>query len=181
VAAYFAILISLPVILYQAYAFVLPAFSPKEKKVALPLLLTVPVLFIAGAVFAYFVVIPAALSFLLDFNADQFNTEIRARDYYSFVTLAMISLGLLFQLPVGVLALVRLGITTPAKLRKNRRYAVLGCAIAAASLPGVDPVTMLIEMVPLVLLYELSILLSQVFGQPSAAEASDQPASAEGT
>ncbi len=182
VAAYFAILISLPVILYQAYAFVLPAFSPKEKKVALPLLLTVPVLFIAGAVFAYFVVIPAALSFLLDFNADQFNTEIRARDYYSFVTLAMISLGLLFQLPVGVLAAVRLGITTPAKLRKNRRYAVLGCAIAAASLPGVDPVTMLIEMVPLLLLYELSILLAQVFGQPSAdAEASDRIASAEGS
>jgi sec-independent protein translocase protein TatC len=182
VAAYFAILISLPIILYEIYAFVLPAFSPKEQKVALPLLLTVPVLFIAGAVFAYFVVIPAALSFLLDFNADQFNTEIRARDYYGFVTLAMISLGVLFQLPVGVIALVRLGVTTPEKLRKNRRYAVLGCAIAAAALPGVDPVTMLIEMVPLLLLYELSILLSRAFGTPaSEAEASDRLASAEGS
>jgi sec-independent protein translocase protein TatC len=180
VSAYAAILISLPVILYQLYAFVLPAFSPTEKKVAVPLLLMVPFLFIAGAVFAYFVVVPAALKFLLNFNDTEFNTQLRARDYYSFVLLTLLSAGIVFQVPVGVLGLTRLGIVTPAKLKHNRRYAYLGCAVLAAALPGVDPVSMLIEMVPLILLYELSILLAVFFGR-SSAETADRLASAEGS
>jgi sec-independent protein translocase protein TatC len=184
VSAYFAILIALPFILYQLYAFVLPAFSPQERKVALPLLLAVPVLFIAGAAFAYFMVIPAALKFLLNFNKDEFQTEIRARDYYSFSLLTMIVMGGLFQLPIGILGAVRMGVTSEASLRKNRRYAVLGCAIVAALLPGVDPVTMLLMMVPLVALYELSILLARVWGAPADdadADATDRLASAEGS
>ena len=100
-------------ILYQLYAFVLPAFSPQERRVATPLLLMVPFLFIAGVVFCYFVVLPPAIDFLLSFNADQFNTQVRARDYYWFVTLTMVAMGLGFQVPVGILAAVRLGITTP--------------------------------------------------------------------
>jgi len=184
VSAYFALLISLPVILYQLYAFVLPAFTPKEKRVAKPLLLMVPLLFIAGVVFGYFVVIPAALDFLLDFNTDQFQNEIRARDYYSFLALTLISIDVLFQIPVGILAVVKLGITTPQKLRKNRRYAILVIAVLAALLPGVDPVTMMIEMVPLVILFELSILLASAFGRPSAdadTEVGERLASAEGS
>jgi sec-independent protein translocase protein TatC len=184
VAGYFAILITLPILLYHFYAFILPAFTPKEKKVAKPLLLLIPFLFTAGVVFGYFVVIPAALNFLLDFNADQFQNEIRARDYYSFLSLTLISMGGLFQVPVVILALVKLGITTPQKLRKNRRYAILVCAVVAAALPGVDPVTMLIEMVPLVVLFELSILLASAFGRSSAevdAEVTDRLASAEGS
>jgi sec-independent protein translocase protein TatC len=180
VAAYAAILIAMPVILYELYAFVLPAFSPRERKVALPLLMMVPFLFIAGVVFSYFVVIPAALRFLIHFNEHQFNLQIRARDYYSFFSLTLLACGIVFQLPVFLLGLVRMGITTPAKLRKNRRYAVLVCAIVAAALPGVDPVSMLIEMVPLVLLYELSILLASLLGR-SSSEVSDQLASAEGS
>jgi sec-independent protein translocase protein TatC len=180
VSAYAAILISLPIILYQLYAFVLPAFSPTEKKVAVPLLLMVPFLFVAGAVFAYFVIVPAALNFLLNFNDSQFNTQIRARDYYSFVLLTLLAAGIVFQVPVGILGLTRLGIVTPQKLKRNRRYAYLGCAVVAAALPGVDPVSMLIEMVPLVLLYELSILLAVFFGRPSA-DAADRLASAEGS
>jgi sec-independent protein translocase protein TatC len=180
VSAYAALLIALPVILYQLYAFILPAFSPTEKKVALPLLLMVPVLFVAGAVFAYFVIVPAALTFLLNFNDHQFNTQIRARDYYSFVLLTLVAAGIVFQVPVGVLGLTRLGIVTPQKLKRNRRYAYLGCAVVAALLPGVDPVSMLIEMVPLVVLYELSILLSVAFGR-SSAEGADRLASAEGS
>jgi sec-independent protein translocase protein TatC len=184
VSAYFAILIALPLVLYELYAFVLPAFSPREKRVALPLLLMMPLLFIGGAAFGYFVVIPAALKFLLHFNADEFNTQIRARDYYSFILLTMISAGVVFQLPVGVLALVRVGATTPEKLRHHRRYAFLGCAVVAAALPGVDPVSMVIEMVPLVLLYELSILLARAFGKPAEdaeAEPPERLASAEGS
>jgi sec-independent protein translocase protein TatC len=177
-SAYAAILIALPVILYQIYAFVLPAFSPTERRVAFPLLILVPVLFIGGVVFCYFVVLPPAIKFLLNFNASEFNVQVRARDYYSFVTLTMAAMGLGFQVPVGILAAVRLGITSPEKLRKNRRYAVLVIAIVAALLPTIDPVTLLLEMVPLLLLYELSILLAAAFGRPSP-EASDQVAPAE--
>lgn len=164
-AAYFGILIALPVVLYQLYAFVLPAFSPHERKVATPLALMVPVLFIAGVVFCYFVVLPPATDFLLSFNSDEFRTEVRARDYYSFVTLTMLAMGLGFQVPIAILALVRLGITTPEKLRKNRRYAILVIAIVAAFLPTIDPVTLLLEMVPLIILYELSILLAAAIGR----------------
>jgi sec-independent protein translocase protein TatC len=163
-SAYAGFLLALPVVLYQLYAFVLPAFNKTEKKVALPLMLMVPVLFMAGAAFAFFVVVPAALQFLLHFNADQFQTQLRAKEYYSFLTMTMIALGVVFQVPVGILALTRLGITSAAGLREKRRYAWLGCAIVAAALPGVDPVTMLFEMVPLVALYEMSIVLAAVFG-----------------
>ena len=180
VSAYGAILLAMPVVLYQIYAFVLPAFSPTERKVALPLLLMVPFLFVGGCVFGYFVVLEPALDFLLNFNSSEFQTEVRAKDYYSFVSLSLLSLGILFQIPVGVLGLTKLGITTPAQLRKNRRYAILGCAVLAALLPTIDPVTMLIEMVPLIVLYELSILLASAWGRPST-EVSERLASAEGS
>jgi sec-independent protein translocase protein TatC len=178
-SAYAAILIALPVVLYQLYAFILPAFTPKERHVAMPLLLMVPFLFIAGVVFGYYVVLPAALKFLLHFNTDQFRVEIRARDYYSFVSMTLVACGLLFQIPVGILGLNRLGVVTPRQLRKNRRYAILVIAVLAMLLPGVDPVSMLIEMVPMIVLYELSILLAVAFGRPSE-DVSDQVVSAEG-
>jgi len=178
-AAYAAILISLPVVLYQLYAFILPAFTPGERRVAMPLLLMVPFLFIGGVVFGYYVVLPAALKFLLHFNTDQFQVQIRARDYYSFVSMTLVACGLLFQIPVAILGLNRMGIVTPRQLRKNRRYAILVIAVVAMLLPGVDPVSMLIEMVPMIVLYELSILLAVAFGRPSE-EVSDRIASAEG-
>ena len=179
-SAYAALLISLPVILYQLYAFILPAFSPSEKRVALPLLLLVPVLFIAGVVFCYFVVLTPALDFLLNFNADEFNTQVRARDYYSFVTLLMMAMGLGFQIPIGVVAACKLGLTSPEKLRRGRRYAIVVIAVLASLLPTLDPVTLLLEMIPLIALYELSIWLASVLGRPSP-EVTEQVASAEGS
>ena len=181
IAAYAAILLAMPIVLYELYAFVLPAFSPTEKKAALPLMLMVPFLFIGGVAFGYFIVIPAALKFLLHFNQHQFNTQIRARDYYSFFSLTLLAIGGIFQLPVFILGLVRVGVTSPAKLRAWRRYAILVCAVVAAALPGVDPVSMLLEMLPLVVLYELSILLAAAFGGRRSAEVGDQLASAEGS
>ena len=165
VVLYTAILITLPILLYQAYAFILPALSPHEKKTILPMLLMVPVLFILGVVFAYFVVVPAAIKFLLNFNSSEFSIQIRAREYYSFFSLALISVGVLFQIPVGILALTRLGIVTPQTLAKNRRYAVLVCAVLAMLLPGTDPITMLISMAPLVVLFEFSLVLSRMLGR----------------
>ncbi len=174
-SAYAALLISLPVILYQLYAFVLPAFSPQERRVATPLLLMVPVLFILGVVFCYFVVLTPALQFLLNFNADQFNTQVRARDYYSFVTLLLVAMGLGFQIPVGVLAACKLGLTNAAQLRRNRRYAVVVIVIIASLLPTLDPLTLILESIPLYALYELSILLAARFGSP-AHQIADEPA-----
>jgi sec-independent protein translocase protein TatC len=165
-AVYGGILISLPLLLYQVYAFVLPAFAPHERRLLLPFLLSVPVLFIAGAVFAYFVVMPAALNFLLGFNDEAFQIEVRASEYYGFFMLTLISVGILFQIPIGVLAVCRLGIVTPEQLAHNRRYAVLIIAVAAMLLPGTDPVTMLIAMAPLYLLFEFSLLLARGFGRP---------------
>lgn len=167
-SAYFAILISLPIILFQLYAFILPAFSPEERGVAKPLLFMVPVLFIMGVVFCYFVVLPGAIKFLLSFNSDQFNTQVRAKDYYSFVTLTMLAMGIGFQVPVAITAAVKLGVTTPQKLRKNRRYAILVIAVLAAFLPTIDPVTLILEMVPLLLLYEFSILFAGWMVKPDA-------------
>jgi sec-independent protein translocase protein TatC len=166
IAGYAALVLALPVILYQAYAFILPALTDRERKVILPFLFMVPVLFIAGVVFAYFVVFPAAVSFLLDFNSDEFNIEVRARDYYSFFALTLASIGVLFQIPVGVLAVTRLGIVTPERLAHNRRYAIIVIAVVAMLLPGTDPVTMLISMVPLILLFEGSVLLARIAGRP---------------
>lgn len=163
VSAYAALALALPVVLWQLYAFVLPAVAPRERKLALPLMMMVPVLFIAGVVFSYFVVVPAALKFLLHFNASEFNLQIRAKDYYGFLSQALIAGGLMFQLPVGILALTRLGVVTTAQLRSHRRYALVGAAVLAMLLPGVDPVSMMIEAVPIYALYELSIVLSRLF------------------
>ena len=175
-AAYFALVISAPIILYELYAFVLPAFSPKERRVATPLLVLVPVLFIAGVVFCYFVVLSPALHFLLNFNADEFNTQVRAKDYYSFVSLLMIAMGLGFQIPVGILAACKLGLTNADQLRRHRRYAIVIIVVLASLLPTLDPVTLLLESLPFYLLYELSIVLAARWGAPSYSTSSDEPA-----
>ena len=166
VTAYAGLLLALPVILYQLYAFLLPAFSPTEKRVAVPLLLLVPLLFITGVVFCYFVVLTPAMEFLLNFNTDEFNTQVRARDYYSFVTLLMLAMGLGFQIPVGVLVACKLGVTNAQKLRNSRRYAIVAIFVLAALLPTIDPITLILEAIPLYLLYELSIVLAARFGRP---------------
>jgi sec-independent protein translocase protein TatC len=175
VSAYGAIVLALPIILWQLYAYVLPAFSEAEKRVILPILLLFPLLFLAGIAFAYFVVMPAAVHFLLNFNDDQFNVQLRARDYYSFFSMTEIACGLVFQLPLAIIAVTRLGIVRVEQLSQNRRYAYLVIAIVAAALPGVDPVSMLIEMVPLLVLYELSIVLARVLGRPRRSSAMGEP------
>src|SRR5207302_647428 len=125
--------------------FVLPAFSPRERRVALPLMAMVPALFVAGVVFAYFLVLPAAIGFLQNFNNGEFDVLVQARSLYSFSILTLIIMGVLFQLPVGVLALTRLGIVTPAQLRRHWRYAVVIISVIAVLLPGTDPITTCIE------------------------------------
>jgi sec-independent protein translocase protein TatC len=168
VAASAAILLILPILLYQAYAFVLPAFSPRERQVALPVMLLVPFLFIAGVGFAYFLALPKAITFLQNFNSDQFDILIQARDLYSFSIMVMGVMGLLFQVPIGIVALTRTGIISTAQLRSSRRYAFLIIAVIAMLLPGQDPVTMIILMLPLLVLYEGSILVSALLDRRAA-------------
>ncbi len=164
VAGYAALLLSLPFILWQAYAFVLPAFSPQERRVALPLMLLVPFLFMSGVAFGYFVALPRAINFLQNFNDQSFDILIRAADYYKFSVVLLVVIGLLFQIPVGVLAVTRLGVISARQLGKNRGYVILLLAVVAAvATPTPDPVTMLIAMAPLVILFELSVLLARFF------------------
>ena len=162
IAFYASLLLAMPMLLFQAYAFVLPAFSPGERKVALPLMLMVPVLFIAGAAFGYFVVLERAVQFLQNFNDDSFDILLQAKDYFKFAVLFVAGIGLLFQIPVGVLAITRLGILSPRQIAKNRGYVILGIAVVAAvATPTPDPFTMTLAMAPLIVLFELSILLAR--------------------
>jgi sec-independent protein translocase protein TatC len=171
VAGYAAILLTLPLLLYQLYAFVLPAFTPRERRAVFPLMVMVPALFIAGVAFAYFVALPRATHFLLNFNEQQFDIQLRASEYYSFAVLFLAAVGLVFQIPIAVLALTRLGVVSPRQLRKNRGYVILAVSIVAAVVtPTPDPVTMLITMAPMVVLFELSILLASALERRRAAE-----------
>lgn len=163
VAAYGAILLALPVVLYQAYAYVLPALSPAEKRTVLPFALAVPVLFVAGVALGYFVIMPAATKFLLEFNASEFTIEVRAREYYGFLGMVLLALGLLFQLPIGILSVTRLGIISADDLASRRRYAIVIIAVVSAALPGGDPVSMMLIMIPLLALFEGSIALARIF------------------
>jgi sec-independent protein translocase protein TatC len=161
VAFYAGILLALPLILWQAYAFILPAFAPGERRVAVPLMALVPFLFFGGVAFAYFVVLPRAIGFLQNFNDDDFDILIQAREYYKFAVVFIGGLGIMFQIPLVVVAITRLGVLSPRQLQKNWGYVLLAMAVLAAVVtPTPDPLTMILAMLPLFLLFELSILLA---------------------
>ncbi|MBV9917732.1 MAG: twin-arginine translocase subunit TatC [Solirubrobacterales bacterium] len=168
VSAYFALLLALPVILWQLYAFVIPAFSPRERRVALPLMVLAPVLFVAGLVFGYFVVLPGAVGFLQNFNSSSFDTLVQARTYYQFILLTLLATGLFFQIPVAVIGLNRMGIVTTRQLRRHRRHAIVLLTALALLLPGTDTVTTVLELIPMLILYELSIIVAAMFERRSA-------------
>jgi sec-independent protein translocase protein TatC len=161
VALIFAFILALPVILYELYGFLLPAFNPEQKRIATPLMLAIPFLFVIGVTFGYLVVLPAAVRFFQNFNSGQFNVLVQANQYYHFAAVILLAMGLVFQVPVGILAATRSGVVTPTQLRRNRRYAILACGAVAAFLPG-DAITLLLETVPLYLLFESSLLLATI-------------------
>jgi sec-independent protein translocase protein TatC len=179
VTLYFALIVSLPLILYELYGFILPALKPHERRVALPLLTAVPFLFAAGVAFGYFVVLPATIHFFVNFNSSEFNVIVQAGPYYSFAATILLAMGLMFQAPVLILGATRLGIVTPRQLRRGRRFAIVACAAIAALLPG-EVITMLLETVPLYLLYEASILLASFVGRRDRGRSDEGSASTEG-
>jgi sec-independent protein translocase protein TatC len=162
VSAYFALALALPVILFQLYAFVIPAFSPRERRVATPILALAPLLFVAGVAFGYFVVLPGAVGFLQNFNASSFDALVQARTYYQFVLFTMLATGVLFQIPVAVIGLNRMGILSARQLREHRRYAIVAIVGLALLLPGTDVVTTLLELIPMLVLFELSVVIAAV-------------------
>jgi sec-independent protein translocase protein TatC len=157
----FALILALPFVLHQAYAFLIPALDPSERRSVLPLVASIPFLFVAGVLFGYFVVLPAAVHFFQNFNSSEFNVLVQANQYYKFAATTLLAMGFLFQVPVGIVAVTRAGFITARGLRRNRRYALLACGVVAAVLPG-DAVTLLLETVPLYLLFEVGVLIASL-------------------
>jgi sec-independent protein translocase protein TatC len=154
-----ALILALPVLLLQLYGFVMPALEPGQRQRMRPLLFATPLLFVLGVLFGYVVVLPAAVHFLANFNAGQFNVLVGASQYLHFATTLLLVMGLVFEVPVAIIALTQAGITTPGALRRGRKFAIAACASVAAFLPG-DAVTMLLETVPLYLLFEFGVAVS---------------------
>jgi sec-independent protein translocase protein TatC len=155
-----AIGLVLPVLLWQIWAFLAPAVNPHFERIALAFVALATGLFVCGVLFMYYVVLPRALEFLTNYDEELYDIQIRASYYYNFVALLLLGGGLAFLLPIFVLALVRLRVLTSDRLRRNRRYAFVILLVFAALLPTVDPVSLAFELVPLMLLFELSIWLS---------------------
>jgi sec-independent protein translocase protein TatC len=155
-----AVAVTLPILLYQLWAFLAPAIEEGVQRTVAVFATLATILFAGGILFSYVVVMPRALDFLTNFNDDVFQVQIRASYYFSFVTLTLLATGLAFQMPIFILALVRLRVLTAARLRQNRRIGILIMVVFAILLPTVDPVSLALEVIPLLLLFELSIWLS---------------------
>jgi sec-independent protein translocase protein TatC len=158
-----AIALALPVLLWQLWSFLAPAFEEHAQRIVGVFVAIASALFACGVAFGYYVILPRALDFLTTYNDDLFQIEVRASYYYSFVAYSLLAIGLIFNLPIFMLALVRLGVLTSATIRRNRRIGIALVVIGAALLPTVDPVSLLFETVPLLLLFELSIWASVFF------------------
>jgi sec-independent protein translocase protein TatC len=171
VAAYFALLFSLPVLIYEAYAFVIPALNRSERRVVTPLMFAAPALFLAGATFAYLFVLPPAVHFLQGYNHEQFDVLVQAKAYYTFQVITMLAIGLAFQLPLALLGLQRMGLINGSTLTRHWRYATVGIAVIAAAMPGADPVTTGLETLPLVILFLASIVMLKIADRRAAARA----------
>jgi sec-independent protein translocase protein TatC len=162
--------LALPVVLWQTWSFLAPAFQENSQRIVAVCVAIATTLFAAGLAFAYFIVLPRALHFLTTYNEEFFQIEVRANYYFSFVTLGLIGFALVFQLPIFVLALVRLGVLTSGSLRRNRRIGYVSVLLVAILLPTVDPVSLAFEVVPLLLLFELSIWASVLLEKRWAAK-----------
>lgn len=157
------IMMASPYLIYQFWAFVGPAFTASERKFFIPIVLSTSALFLGGIAFAYVLVLPRGLDFLLNFNNQYFNVQNRASDYFTFVAFFLLAFGLTFELPVVLVLLAKAGVIDDRFLRKNRRYAILVEALLAAFLtPSQDAFSMLALFVPLAFLYEVSIVLARI-------------------
>lgn len=162
-----AFIVALPVWLYQAYAYIVPAVGDQPRRRMLLTVAGIAGLFLAGAAFGYFLVLPIALKWLQSFGNDLFANQLRASEYYGFVTTFTLASGLMFEIPIAMLGLARLGIVQAGTYIRQWRTATVLIAVVAALLPGGDPLSMILLMVPQIALYGLGIWLARAFGQPA--------------
>jgi len=160
-----SILVALPVWLYQVYAYVIPAVSDQPRRIMIAIVTGLAGLFAAGVAFGYVVVLPVALNFLTGFGGDTFNTQLRAGDYFSFATSLLLASGIMFEVPIAMAALARIGVASATIYRQQWRIAIVAMAAIAAVLPGGDPISMGLLMIPQFVLYGLGIALAAKFGQ----------------
>ncbi|MDX6629098.1 MAG: sec-independent protein translocase protein TatC [Gaiellales bacterium] len=161
ISVYTAVLVTFPFTLYQLYAYLIPAFTQDAARKVKPVLLFIPLLFSAGAAFGYFVVVPSAVRFLYYWASSEVNPLPRARSIYPFEMTMMFVMGIIFEMPAAVWVLTRVHVLSSRVMKKNRRIAIVVLAVIAAALPGTDPVSMLLELVPLLLLFEVSIWVAR--------------------
>ena len=170
-AFYTALFISMPVILYQLWAFVSPGLYKHEKRLARPLLIAAMILFYIGCAFAYFLVLPAAFRFLTAVTPQGVEMMTDITHYLDFVMLMFFAFGLCFEVPVAVVILAAVGIVDLDKLRKGRRYAMVGAFAIAAVVTPPDITSMIMLAIPMCLLYELGVLAVRWLLKPAAVEA----------
>jgi len=156
-------LLALPIVLWQLWSFLAPAFEEHAQRVVAGFVALATALLAGGLAFGYFIVLPRALEFLTTFDEELYDIQIRASYYISFVTLGLLAMALIFQLPIFILALVRLGVVSSGTLRRNRRAAIALSVIVAALLPTVDPISLVFETIPIILLFELSVWTAVFF------------------
>ena len=162
VSLYGALAIAFPILVYQIWSFLAPAFEERSQRVMSSYVALASALFAGGIAFGYAIVLPRAVSFLVTYDEQFYDIQVRASYYYSFVTLALLGMGVIFELPIFILALVRLQVVTAEQLRQNRKLGVFLVILVAILLPTVDPVSLAFEAIPMLVLFELSIWLATV-------------------
>jgi sec-independent protein translocase protein TatC len=178
---YVAFLLTIPVLLYQAWAFVAPAVGDMGRAFTYILITLASSLFLAGVAFGYFVVLPIGIDFLLSWDPDRYETIITSNSYLSFVTRFLLAFGIVFELPAATYVGARLELVDAPFLRNYRRHAVVINAILAAALtPGQDPFSMILMAVPMVVMYEVSILIARYVNPVSEVSAREIVREADG-
>jgi len=163
VSLYAAFALALPVLLWQLWSFLAPAMEESAQRIVAVFVAIATALFAGGLAFGYFVLMPKAVEFLTEYDADLYEIQVRASYYFSFVAVMLLAVALFFELPIMILALVRLGVVSSTQLRRNRRYLVVGAVALAVALPTADPVSLVLETVPLLILLESSIWAAAFF------------------
>jgi sec-independent protein translocase protein TatC len=163
VSFYAAVVVTLPIIFWQTWAFLAPAFSERHQRSMGVLVAFAAALALAGLAFGYWIILPAAVGFLTGYDSSHFNILVRAKDYYSFTSVLLLAVALAFEVPVFMLGLVRLRILSAAKIRENWRMGVFAMTVLGVLLPGVDPVSTTLSVLVLMSLYALSIGLATFF------------------
>jgi sec-independent protein translocase protein TatC len=162
VSLYGALALAFPILVYQIWSFLAPAFEERSQRVMSSYVALASALFAGGIAFGYAIVLPRAVSFLVTYDEPFYDIQVRASYYYSFVTLALLGMGVIFELPIFILALVRLQVVTAEQLRQNRKVGIFLVILVAILLPTVDPVSLAFEAIPMLVLFELSIWLATV-------------------